>query len=76
MPDTVDLLALRRRVNRKRDPVMRTFQGISRVLPRLRHFVKSLAREFDITLGPDGGRKMSAKTNSGRRIAVLKARRR
>ena len=35
MPDTVDLLALRRRVNRKRDPVMRTFQGISRVLPRL-----------------------------------------
>ena len=47
------------------ESVARILQHISRVLPRFVNLSNWAAREFDVSLGPDGGRKIFSKITAG-----------
>jgi hypothetical protein len=48
-------------------------QCIPVALPRFVKLSNWAAREFDVSLGPDGGRKIFSKNKMGRQIARLEA---
>jgi NAD(P)-dependent dehydrogenase (short-subunit alcohol dehydrogenase family) len=58
------------------ESVSRALQHISLALPRFVNLSNWAACEFDVSLGPDGGRKIFSKISPGAQIARLEARQR
>jgi NAD(P)-dependent dehydrogenase (short-subunit alcohol dehydrogenase family) len=58
------------------ESVARALQHISLALPRFLNLSNWAACEFDVSLGPDGGRKIFSKISPGAQIARLEARQR